>query len=266
MANDRGRARRGVRPGAAPAGRHRARPRPALRRVAAQARAARRRRRSSTMLNLRLREQMREAVIGQAELESGAPAGRAGHDRRLRRHRRLHRARRAASGRTSSAPWSGASSARVADAVEPPVRLVKTIGDAAMLVSPEPDAAGRGRPRASSSARRRTAPLLRGGVALRRGALPRAGDWYGRPVNLASRLTAFARRGSVLTSKEVRDAAGDGYRWSFAGSQRFKGVKGVGRRVPRPAARRRRLDGRGVALAEPRGLAQRRRPCRSSPT
>jgi adenylate cyclase len=46
-------------------------------------------------------------------------------------------------------------------------------------------------------------------------------------VNLASRLTAFARRGSVVTSKEVRDAAGGGYDWSPAGSRRFKGVRGT---------------------------------------
>jgi adenylate cyclase len=45
-------------------------------------------------------------------------------------------------------------------------------------------------------------------------------------VNLASRLTSFARRGTVVTSKEVRDAVGDEYNWSAAGSRRFKGVKG----------------------------------------
>ena len=111
----------------------------------------------------------------------------------------------------------------VAEAVEPPVRLVKTIGDAAMLVAPEP---GRWSTRcsASSSARKDDGPLLRGGVASGEG-LPRAGDWYGRPVNLASRLTSFARRGSVVTSREVREAAGDGYDWSAAGSRRFKGVR-----------------------------------------
>ena len=57
-------------------------------------------------------------------------------------------------------------------------------------------------------------------------ALPRAGDWYGRPVNLAARITSFARRGTVVTSSEVREAAGDGYDWSAAGSRRFKGVRG----------------------------------------
>jgi len=101
---------------------------------------------------------------------------------------------------------------------------VKTIGDAAMLVSPEP-------PRAvdtvlglvEQSREENGLPLLRGGLASGE-ALQRAGDWYGRPVNLASRLTSFARRGSVVASKEVHDAAEDGYAWSFAGNRRFKGV------------------------------------------
>jgi adenylate cyclase len=67
--------------------------------------------------------------------------------------------------------------------------------------------------------------LLRGGVATGE-ALQRTGDWYGRPVNLASRLTAFARRGSVVATREVRDLAGADYLWSFAGNRRFKGVGG----------------------------------------
>jgi adenylate cyclase len=57
-------------------------------------------------------------------------------------------------------------------------------------------------------------------------ALPRASDWYGRPVNLASRLTSFARRGSVVAAGDVHEAAGDAYQWSFAGRRRFKGVGG----------------------------------------
>jgi adenylate cyclase len=113
----------------------------------------------------------------------------------------------------------------VADAVDPPVRLVKTIGDAAMLVAPEPG------PVVDTvlslvDRSKDDGPLLRGGVASGEG-LPRAGDWYGRPVNLASRLTSFARRGTVVTSSEVREAAGDdGYDWSAVGSRRFKGVRG----------------------------------------
>ena len=66
-------------------------------------------------------------------------------------------------------------------------------------------------------------PLLRGGIASGE-ALQRAGDWYGRPVNLASRLTSFARRGSVVASGDVHDVADDGYAWSFAGNRRLKGL------------------------------------------
>jgi class 3 adenylate cyclase len=43
-----------------------------------------------------------------------------------------------------------------------------------------------------------------------------------------------------VTSKEVREAVGDGYNWSEAGNRRFKGVKGSVevfrvRRSPDPA-------------------------------
>jgi adenylate cyclase len=107
------------------------------------------------------------------------------------------------------------------------VRLVKTIGDAAMLVSPDAsallevaldlvdaaDAAGD------------DFPQLRIGLASG-AALSRAGDWYGRPVNIASRITTIARPGSVLATREVRDAGGNDYRWSSAGARSLKGVDG----------------------------------------
>jgi adenylate cyclase len=107
------------------------------------------------------------------------------------------------------------------------VRLVKTIGDAAMLISPDAasllevaldlvDAA---------DAEGRDFPQLRIGLASG-AALNRAGDWYGRPVNIASRITTIARPGSVLATREVRDAGGDGYRWSSAGARSLKGVEG----------------------------------------
>ena len=74
-------------------------------------------------------------------------------------------------------------------------------------------------------------PLLRGGIASGE-ALPRAGDWYGRPVNLAARLTEFARRGSVVASRDVRDAAPEGYRWSFAGRPAVEGRERRGGGLP----------------------------------
>jgi adenylate cyclase len=110
--------------------------------------------------------------------------------------------------------------------VRPPVQLVKTIGDAVMLCSGEPqpildtalallDAAeGEGE----------EFPQLRAGAALGR-AVTRAGDWFGRPVNLASRITQIARPGSLLAERELRESAADAYRWSYAGERRLRGVR-----------------------------------------
>jgi adenylate cyclase len=69
-------------------------------------------------------------------------------------------------------------------------------------------------------------PLLRAGAAWGH-ALPRAGDWYGRPVNLASRITGVARPTSVLCAADLHEAASDGYRWSFAGERHLKGIDGA---------------------------------------
>jgi adenylate cyclase len=116
--------------------------------------------------------------------------------------------------------------ALASDVAEPPVRLVKTIGDAAMLASPEP------RPLLDAALSLIDAadvegedfPQLRAGAALGV-ALPRAGDWYGRPVNLASRITSIARPGSVLAEREVRESTSEGYRWSYAGERRLRGIR-----------------------------------------
>lgn len=111
------------------------------------------------------------------------------------------------------------------DLVEPPVRLIKTIGDAVMLQSWET-----GPLVAATLALVRRAedmaedfPQLRAGISSGE-AMERGGDWFGRPVNLASRITAIARPGSVLVDQPAREAAGDGYEWSFAGKRRIKGV------------------------------------------
>jgi adenylate cyclase len=114
------------------------------------------------------------------------------------------------------------------EAARPPIRLVKMIGDAAMFASRDPvplldavmglvEAAGAGE-----------IPSLKAGVASGQ-ALGRGGDWYGRPVNLAARITGFARPDSVLVDQAVKDALrsadGDRFSFSFAGSRRFKGIR-----------------------------------------
>jgi adenylate cyclase len=107
---------------------------------------------------------------------------------------------------------------------EPPVRLVKLIGDAAMLVSTEAPAMVQGALALVEAARQEGEdfPLLRAGVAYG-SVLAQSGDYYGRPVNLASRITAVARPGSVLVDPATREAAGEGFSYSFAGERRLKG-------------------------------------------
>jgi adenylate cyclase len=128
--------------------------------------------------------------------------------------------------------------ALAADVVEPPVKLVKTIGDAAMLSSlePEPLLDAALTLLDAADAQGGEFPQLRAGVATGP-ALSRAGDWFGRPVNLASRITAIARPGSLLAEREVREAAAEPYRWSYVGERRLRGIRG-----PVPLFRARRLS------------------------
>ena len=107
-----------------------------------------------------------------------------------------------------------------------PVRLVKTIGDAVMLVSPdaEPLVEAALDLVAAAAAEGDQFPVLRAGIATGP-TLPQSGDYYGRSVNLASRVTGIARPGSVLVDTATREAAGEaGLTYSFAGERRLKGI------------------------------------------
>ena len=121
------------------------------------------------------------------------------------------------------------------DVTEPPVRLVKTIGDAAMFVSPDPAPLVSVALSLMEAVEAADLPALRAGVASGT-AQPRAGDYYGHAVNLASRVTGVARPGAVLCTREVRDAAPDQFDWSFARKHRLKGMSEA---VPLFRARRR---------------------------
>ncbi len=116
----------------------------------------------------------------------------------------------------------------------PPVRLVKTIGDAAMFVSPEPGPLVDVALTLLESAEQAELPTLRAGVAVGP-ALARAGDFYGHAVNVASRVTGAARPGSVLCTREIRDGARDEFQWSSAGRHKLKGLSSA---VPLYRARR----------------------------
>jgi adenylate cyclase len=124
------------------------------------------------------------------------------------------------------------------EVVDPPAKVVKEIGDAVMLVAPEPGDLVEATLRiieASDGAE--GLPAIRAGVAYGP-AVNRWGDWYGSTVNVASRLTERARPASVLTTEAVRHAADDGYEWSFAGEKKLKGLSAPLRtyRARRPAS------------------------------
>jgi len=120
------------------------------------------------------------------------------------------------------------------DLTAPPVRFIKTIGDAVMLVCPDPE------PLLDTVLKLvevvdtdNDFPRLRAGVAAGM-AVSRAGDWFGSPVNVASRVTGAARPGTVLVADSVQEALSDpansgatpGFHFSFAGARHLKGIKG----------------------------------------
>jgi adenylate cyclase len=137
------------------------------------------------------------------------------------------------------------------DVAAPPVSLVKTIGDAAMFVSPEAPALVSSALSLVEAVESADLPALRAGLASGP-VINRAGDWYGNTVNLASRVTGVARPGSVLCTEDVRDAAREGFAWSFAGRFRLKGIE-----ERQPLYRARRLD---HGSDEPSGDRERRGP------
>jgi adenylate cyclase len=113
------------------------------------------------------------------------------------------------------------------DVVSAPVRYVKSIGDAVMFVSSHSgdllDVVMDLMIRAAAL----DLPRLRVGIASG-WAVSHAGDWYGHPVNLASRLAGAARPGVVVTDEEVAaDLAWRGdLAWTPLGAYPLKGVNG----------------------------------------
>jgi len=109
-----------------------------------------------------------------------------------------------------------------------PVQLVKMIGDAAMFVSPDA-------PRLVASvidlvesvdAEGPKFPAVRVGVAYGPATM-RNGDWFGAPVNVASRVTDLAKPGRILATEAVEERT---RRWKWSRKRR-RGLKGVDGRV-----------------------------------
>jgi adenylate cyclase len=110
------------------------------------------------------------------------------------------------------------------ECARPPVRLVKMIGDAAMLVAHDAEALLHSTFQLVDRAGNiEDLPQLRAGVAYGP-ALPRSGDWYGRPVNLASRITAIAEPNTIVATQELCDQARDLCTWASVGNHTLKGI------------------------------------------
>lgn len=109
---------------------------------------------------------------------------------------------------------------------EPPVRLIKTIGDEAMFASEDPEALVK-----TSLALIDAAdgddllPPLRAGAAAGQ-AMRHAGDWFGPPVNLAARITSIAPERGLLGDASLRQATDGAFEWDAAGQRGFKGIEG----------------------------------------
>lgn len=176
------------------------------------------------LLNLHMQERLRHQTVTLAMLESGNHLG--ARDVAIAFADLVGFTRL---GEQVAAEHVGAVAGRLAELASevacPPVRLVKMIGDAAMLVSLDADAlieAAVQLIKATDEAP--DLPRLRVGAAFGP-ALARSGDWYGRPVNLASRITGIADPGTLLASSEVRRAA-ESFPWTAAGTHKLKGIDG----------------------------------------
>jgi adenylate cyclase len=116
---------------------------------------------------------------------------------------------------------------RARDVAREPVQFVKTIGDAVMFVSPEPLALVRAVIELVDTVAAGALPRLRVGIAHGQAA-SYAGDWFGRPVNVASRVTAIAPPWAVYAEESARRVIGDaaGIAWDEIGPRRLKGIRG----------------------------------------
>lgn len=88
------------------------------------------------------------------------------------------------------------------EVVEPPVRFVKTVGDAVMVISTDADALIHSIFALYEAARVEHLPALHSGIAWG-AALPSAGDWIGAPINLAARISAVARPNEIVIDGEM---------------------------------------------------------------
>jgi adenylate cyclase len=102
-------------------------------------------------------------------------------------------------------------------------RFVKSLGDGAMLVYPEPADAVADGARIIAAMRGTGPPGVHASVH-RGTAIARSGDYFGGAVNLTARLLALAERHELLATAAVVEACGDGFAWTAGGERALRGV------------------------------------------
>jgi adenylate cyclase len=109
----------------------------------------------------------------------------------------------------------------------PPVDLVKTIGDGAMLVSADVDALLDAAVGLSERAAKEgdEFPPVRAGIAYGR-AVHRGGDWFGPAVNRASRLVDAAKPGTILVEETAQQRAAARFTWAKRRRKNLRGIDG----------------------------------------
>ena len=111
-------------------------------------------------------------------------------------------------------------------ALKTPVRLVKMVGDAVMLVSTDVPAMVATLVDLQRAVEEADPPLPKLRIGLTHGpATARAGDWYGATVNVASRVTESAKPGQLLATEDAVELDGD-EAWRRRRRRRLKGVDG----------------------------------------
>jgi adenylate cyclase len=105
----------------------------------------------------------------------------------------------------------------------PPVELVKLVGDAALLVSPDPVALIEAAwALVGAAAAAADLPPARAGAALGP-SLHRGGDWFGAPVDLAGRIARAAEPGAVFADEALARRTSEAVAWAPAGAKHLGG-------------------------------------------
>nr|WP_016884927.1 adenylate/guanylate cyclase domain-containing protein [Rhodococcus sp. DK17] len=127
------------------------------------------------------------------------------------------------------------------DLVEPPVQFVKTVGDAVMLLSPDPTRLAVVVLKILAVAQQQGLPPIHAGIAWGT-AVRSAGDWIGQPLNRASRIATIAEPLEVLADSEtMRRIDSAEITIESAGTYQLKGLTG-GSHLYRIRVKQQRVD------------------------